>query len=380
MSEVSSLNDPRPHFRADHVGSLLRPQEVLAARADPGTTPEQLEAIENEHILRVLKRQKDLGFRIFTDGELRRQGFMSDFNDSVDGLDNDGSIARAWKSGSETGGAGTAVARLTGLVVSRIRQKKRLARHEIDFLRRHSPGDIKVTLPSANQFPAIAYRKGLSEQAYPTYSDFLWDVVPIIRSEVRAIVDEGAKYVQIDAPRYSYYLDPKWREYIRTEMGVSPDRALDEAIRADNACLQDARRAGVVLAIHLCRGNHRSRWYAEGGYDPIAEKLFAELDVDLFLLEYESERAGTFEPLRFVPAGKGVVLGLVSSKVPELEAQDALRRRIDEASRYVPLENLALSPQCGFASSMEGNLLTEEDQWRKMALVADTARLVWKDA
>jgi 5-methyltetrahydropteroyltriglutamate--homocysteine methyltransferase len=136
----------------------------------------------------------------------------------------------------------------------------------------------------------------------------------------------------------------------------------------------------VVLAIHLCRGNHRSRWYAEGGYDPIAEKLFAELDVDLFLLEYESERAGTFEPLRFVPAGKGVVLGLVSSKVPELEAQDALRRRIDEASRYVPLENLALSPQCGFASSMEGNLLTEEDQWRKMALVADTARLVWKDA
>jgi 5-methyltetrahydropteroyltriglutamate--homocysteine methyltransferase len=249
----------------------------------------------------------------------------------------------------------------------------------MDFLGRHSPGDIKMTLPSANQFPAIAYRKGLSEQAYPTYSDFLWDVVPIIRSEVCALVDEGAQYVQIDAPRYSYYLDPKWREYIRTEMGVSPDRALDEAIRADNACLEEARRPGVVLAIHLCRGNHRSRWYAEGGYDPIAEKIFAELDVDLFLLEYESERAGTFEPLRFVPPDKGVVLGLVSSKVPALETQDLVRRRIDEASRFVPLERLALSPQCGFASSMEGNLLTEEEQWRKMELVAGTARSVWGD-
>jgi 5-methyltetrahydropteroyltriglutamate--homocysteine methyltransferase len=193
-------------------------------------------------------------------------------------------------------------------------------------------------------------------------------------------VDEGAKYVQIDAPRYSYYLDPKWRDYIKTEMGVSPDRALEEAIRVDNACLDDARRPGVVLAIHLCRGNHRSRWYAEGGYDPIAEKLFNELDADLFLLEYESERAGTFEPLRFVPPGKGVVLGLVSSKVPALEAQDLVRRRIDEASRYVPLENLALSPQCGFASSMEGNLLTEDEQWRKLQLVADTARAVWGDA
>jgi 5-methyltetrahydropteroyltriglutamate--homocysteine methyltransferase len=162
-------------------------------------------------------------------------------------------------------------------------------------------------------------------------------------------------------------------------MGVSPDRALDEAVRADNACLEDARRPGVVLAIHLCRGNHRSRWYAEGGYDPIAEKLFEELDVDLFLLEYESERAGTFEPLRFVPRSKGVVLGLVSSKVPALETQDLVRRRIDEASRFVPLDNLALSPQCGFASSMEGNLLTEEEQWRKMELVADTARSVWGD-
>jgi 5-methyltetrahydropteroyltriglutamate--homocysteine methyltransferase len=160
-------------------------------------------------------------------------------------------------------------------------------------------------------------------------------------------------------------------------MGVSPDVALDEAIRVDNACLEGVQNEGVTLAIHLCRGNSRSRWYAEGGYDPIAEKLFNLLNVQLFLLEYESDRAGTFEPLRFVPRDKGVVLGLISTKLPELEAQDSLLRRIDEASRYVPLDNLALSPQCGFASSLEGNLLTEDEQWQKLQLVTDTARKVW---
>jgi 5-methyltetrahydropteroyltriglutamate--homocysteine methyltransferase len=158
---------------------------------------------------------------------------------------------------------------------------------------------------------------------------------------------------------------------------MDPDQALDEAIRADNACLEGARSEGVTLGIHLCRGNNRSHWYAEGGYDPIAEKLFNRLNVDLFLLEYESDRAGTFEPLRFVPKDKGVVLGLVSSKLPELESQGHLMRRIEEAAQYVPLENLALSPQCGFASSMEGNLLTEEEQWKKLRLVVETARAVW---
>jgi 5-methyltetrahydropteroyltriglutamate--homocysteine methyltransferase len=208
----------------------------------------------------------------------------------------------------------------------------------------------------------------------------LWDVVPVIKSEIRALVDEGVNYVQIDAPRYSYYLDPKWRDYVRREMDVSPDDALDEAIRVDNACLDGARREGVTLGIHLCRGNNRSQWYAEGGYDSIAEKLFNQLDVDLFLLEYESDRAGTFEPLRFVPPDKGVVLGLISSKVPQLEPQETLLRRIDQASQYVPLDNLAISPQCGFASSLEGNLLTEDEQWQKLQLVVETARKIWADA
>jgi 5-methyltetrahydropteroyltriglutamate--homocysteine methyltransferase len=362
-------------YRADHVGSLLRPVELLAARKSPETTREQLTALEDRYILSALARQKEAGLRIFTDGEFRRGGFMSGFYDSVEGLDNRADIARAWKGAASAPKTPTGI--LAGVVVEKMRQTKRLTQHETDFLKQHSPGDIKMTLPTANQFPAIVYKKGMSEKAYATRSDFLWDIVPIIKGEIAALVNEGVKYIQLDAPRYSYYIDPKWRNYVKEEMGMDPDEALDEAIRADNACLEGVRRKGVTLAIHLCRGNNRSHWYAEGGYDPIAEKLFNRLDVDLFLLEYESERAGTFEPLRFVPKDKGVVLGLVSSKLPELESQDRLIRRIEEASKYVPTENLALSPQCGFASSMEGNLLTEEEQWRKLQLVVETARAVW---
>jgi 5-methyltetrahydropteroyltriglutamate--homocysteine methyltransferase len=332
-----------------------------------------LKDLEDRHILRVLDRQKELGFRIFTDGELRRRGFMSDFHESVEGLDNTGEIMRAWQGAQ----GGSSKARLTGIVVDRLRQKKRLTANETPFLKEHSPGDIKMTVPSANQFPAIAYQKGLSDKVYGTYSDFLWDIVPIIRGEIHALARDGIRYIQIDAPRYSYYIDPKWRTYIRDQMGVDPEQALEEAIRVDNHCLEGVARNGIVIAMHLCRGNNQSKWYAEGGYDPIAEKIFTQLKVDVFLLEYESERAGSFEPLRFVPKGKSVVLGLVSSKVPQMEQPDELARRIDEAARYVPLENLALSPQCGFASTMEGNLLTEEQQWDKLRLVAETARRVW---
>lgn len=369
-------------YRADNVGSLLRPQELLDARAGNTATAEQLTALEDKHILRVLARQKDLGFKIFTDGEFRRQGFMSDFYDSVEGLDRAGEVLRPWKGASVaiggTSGKGTGGA--VGAVVDKIRQTKRLTDRETTFLKQHSPGDIKMTLPTANQFPAIVYKKGQSEKAYPTRSDFLWDIVPIVKSEIKALVDEGVKYVQIDAPRYAYYIDPKWRNYVKEEMGMDPEQALDEAIKADNACIEGLKREGVILAFHLCRGNNRSQWFAEGGYDPIAEKVFGQLDVDVFLLEYESERAGSFEPLRFVPKNKSVVLGLISTKLPQLESQDQLIRRIEEASKYMPLDRLALSPQCGFASAMEGNLLTEDEQWAKLKQVVDTARKVWQDA
>jgi 5-methyltetrahydropteroyltriglutamate--homocysteine methyltransferase len=363
-------------YRADHVGSLLRPQGIKDALVDTAGTHAQLTALEDKEILRVLGRQKDLGLRIFTDGEMRRGGFMSDFFDSVAGLDKAGDIERAWKSGNSK----VLIRGVAGVVSEKLRQLKRLTSHETRFLKLHSPGDIKMTLPTANQFPAIAYKTGISDAAYPTRSDFLWDIVPIIKAEIQALADEGVKYIQIDAPRYSYYIDPKWRGYVKDEMGMDPDQALDEAIRADNACLEGLKREGLVIAFHLCRGNNRSQWYAEGSYDPIAEKLFNQLSVDMFLLEYESERAGTFDPLRFVPRNKGVVLGLISSKLAQLESQGDVIRRIEEASRYVPLERLALSPQCGFASTMEGNLLTQEDQWAKLKLVVDTAHKVWNDA
>lgn len=365
-------------YHADHIGSLLRPAELLQGRNDERIDREQLRLLEDRHIQRVLARQKELGFKIFTDGEFRRRNFMSDFNESVEGIDEGDNLQRSWQAGS--GGSSPQPSRVPGIVTGKIKKTRRLTEHELAFLRQHSPGDIKITLPTANQFPAIAYKRGITDRIYPNHSALLWDIVPVIKSEIQALVGEGVRYVQIDAPRYSYYIDPKWRDYIKNEMGMDPEAALDEAIRADNTCLEGARRAGVILAIHLCRGNNRSQWYAEGGYDAIAEKLFGQLDVDAFLLEYESERAGTFEPLRFVPRGKTVVLGLVSSKVPELESEDQLKKRLDEAAKYLPLEDLAISPQCGFASTMEGNLLTEDEQWRKLQLVVETAQDVWARA
>jgi len=244
-------------------------------------------------------------------------------------------------------------------------------------LKQHSPGDIKMTLPSATQFPAIMFKWGTTDKIYKDHRALLCEIVQIIKAEVAKLAAEGVKYIQIDAPRYSYYMDPKWREWIRTNMRIEPHVALDDAIQADNECFRAARRPGVVLGIHLCRGNSRSHWYAEGGYDPIAEKLFATMDVDRFLLEYEDTRSGTFAPLRFVPKNKVVVLGLISSKIAKLESGDEIVRRVQQAAQYVPLENLALSPQCGFASTMEGNLLAEDDQWEKMRLVVETARRVW---
>jgi 5-methyltetrahydropteroyltriglutamate--homocysteine methyltransferase len=361
-------------YRADQVGSFLRPPELLETRR-AGLAGDRRRALEDEHIRRVLAKQQELGFGVFTDGELRRTNFMSDFTDAVEGFDFGDAVARSWQAG---GTAAVPVSSVTGVVTARLRQARSLTAHELPFLKAHSPGPIKMTLPSATQFPAIAYKRGISDKVYPTHSALLADIVAIMKAEVAALAAEGVPYIQIDAPRYSYYIDPKWRDYIRSEMGLDPEAALDEAVRADNACLTAGRRPGTTVAIHLCRGNNRSHWYAEGGYDPIAEKLFGGLQADRFLLEYDDDRSGTFEPLRFVPRGRTVVLGLVSSKVPRLESSRELARRIDAAARYVPLENLALSPQCGFASTMEGNLLSEEDQWAKLRLVVETAREVWK--
>ncbi len=361
-------------YRAEHVGSFIRPPELLQARRDVAADSPRLHALEDKYIQRVLMKQKELGFEVFTDGELRRSNFMSDFTDAVEGFDLGDATVRTWKAGQaqESG-----VSKVAGIVTSKLRQFRPLTGHELAYMKTHSPGAIKMTLPSATQFPAIAFKWGITDKVYRDHLELLWDIVEIMKADLSKLSTEGVDYIQIDAPRYSYYMDPKWREWIRTEMKIEPDVLLDESIRADNACLNAARRPGLTLAIHLCRGNNRSHWYAEGGYDSIAEKLFGSMAVDRFLLEYDDDRSGTFEPLRLVPRGKTVVLGLVSSKLPQLEDTDLMIERIKEASRYVPLDDLALSPQCGFASTMEGNLLTEEDQWAKLQLVVDTARRVW---
>jgi 5-methyltetrahydropteroyltriglutamate--homocysteine methyltransferase len=373
-AEVARSKGMPALYRADHVGSFLRPAELLEARRN-GKDPQRLRELEDRQIARVLAKQKELGFEIFTDGEFRRRNFMSDFTDAVEGFDLGDSLDRTWEA-AEAKGAATL--RVAGIVMAKLKQVRPLTGHELPYLKAHSPGAIKMTLPSATQFPAISYKRGVTDKVYDTHSALLRDILAIMKADLTKLAGEGVKYIQIDAPRYSYFMDDKWRQWIRNEMKVEPGALLDESIRADNDCFRAARRPGVTLAIHLCRGNNRSHWYAEGGYDSIAEKLFGTMDVDRFLLEYDDERSGTFEPLRFVPRGKTVVLGLISSKRPQLEKADVLALRIEQASRFVPLENLAVSPQCGFASTMEGNLLTEDDQWAKLELVVKTARQVWK--
>jgi 5-methyltetrahydropteroyltriglutamate--homocysteine methyltransferase len=367
------------NYHADHVGSLLRPKELLDARTSHASSSAELHAIEDHHILRVLDNQKELGFGVFTDGELRRRNFMSDFTDAVEGFDFQDSVSRKWSEDAEKKAAAptTAVSSINGIVTSRLKQREPLTGRELPFLKKHAPGPIKMTLPSATQFPAISFKHGITDSVYRDPYELLDAIVQIMAEDVRALAKSGISYLQIDAPRYSYYLDAKWTAWMKEELRVDPAQMLTASLKADNACFAAARREGVTLAIHLCRGNNRSHWYAEGGYDAIAERFFNELAVDRFLLEYDDYRSGGFEALRFVPKGKTVVLGLVSTKRAELENKADVLRRMSDASKVLPLEQLAVSPQCGFASTMEGNLLTEDDQWAKLKLVADVAKEVW---
>jgi 5-methyltetrahydropteroyltriglutamate--homocysteine methyltransferase len=364
-------------FFADHVGSLLRPAELLHARSSL-IPPEELPALEDQEILRLLQRQKEIGLEVFTDGEIRRTNFMSDITEAVEGFDFGDAVQRSWNEGAKQAGSKAGVVSVvTGIVTSTLKQRHPFTGRELPFLLEHAPGPIKITLPSATQFPAISFKYGITDAVYRDPYALLSAITALMVEDLRSLAASGISYLQIDAPRYSYYLDPKWTAWLEKELRVDPAQMLTASLEADNACFAAARHAGVTLAIHLCRGNNRSHWYAEGGYDGIAERLFHELAVDRFLLEYDDERSGTFEPLRFVPKGKTVVLGLVSTKRAALERKEDLLRRIDEAAKFVPLEQLALSPQCGFASTMEGNLLTEDDQWAKLKLVVDTAREMW---
>jgi 5-methyltetrahydropteroyltriglutamate--homocysteine methyltransferase len=363
----------KPQVRADQVGSLLRPPELLAARTacnESRLSLEDLRTAEDHAIHDALRHQRDAGIDVFTDGEMRRSSWLSDMAEAVDGFVPE-SVTLDWK-----GPGGKTEASAALVAGARLRKRRRLTGHELLFFKMSAAWPFKITLPAASNFMVSSYKEGITDKVYPHREDLLGDLVGIIRDEVAWLQAEGVPYVQLDAPFYSFYFDPLQRERLSTA-GRDADRELEFAIAGDNAVLRDIPRDELTLAVHICRGNNRSRWYTEGTYDAIAEKLFGSLDVDTFLLEYDTERSGGFEPLRLVPRGKTVVLGLVTSKEPQLESPDDLRRRIDEAAKYIPLENLAISTQCGFASTAPGNLLTMDQQWRKLALVAETARKVW---
>ena len=368
MRSISSV-------RADQVGSLLRPPELLEARQarQAGRLSDAaLTELEDEAILAALRRQQATGQQMYVDGEFRRTGFMTGFPESVAGFVQDTYAPIAWKGGSGNEGPSPN----TQLVIGhRLKSKKRIAKNEADFLKQHAPGAFKITLPSPAVFAAIFWRRGVSEGAYPTPGDFLTDAASILASEAQALANEGTPYIQLDAPVYTHWADASLTAKYQ-QAGFNMDRFLSEAIAAENIILDAA--APATTGVHLCRGNSMGRWLAEGGYDKIAERLFNELRCDRLLLEYDGPRAGDFAPLRYVPKNKIVVLGLITTKHGELETRDEILRRIDEAARYIPLEQLALSPQCGFASSGRGNPLTEEQQWRKLELVSAVAETVWK--
>ena len=334
----------------------------------------ELRAVEDRAILAALERQRAAGVQVYTDGEFRRTGFQNDLIESVEGFVNveTPAVVRIWQGpGDQPTEQGT-----RQVVGGELRQVRSLTENQRAFLQSNAPGPVKMTIPSPSQFPALTFQPGVTDRFYATRSELLWEIAAIIKAEVSLLAESGVDYIQVDAPRYSYYVDPKWRQHLR-DLGEDPDRMFEEAVDSEAHCLEQARRPDNTVAFHVCRGNNQSKWYAEGGYEAIAERLFNTLPVDRFLLEYDTDRAGTFEPLRFVPDGKIVVLGLVSSKEATLESPDYVMRRIEEASAYVPLGNLALSPQCGFASTAPGNLLTEEQQWRKLELVAEVSRRVW---
>jgi 5-methyltetrahydropteroyltriglutamate--homocysteine methyltransferase len=371
-------------YRADHIGSLLRPPELLQARAayDQGRmTLAQLRQSEDTAILQALALQRQVGIDVYTDGEYRRRWFAAAFEESVEGIteDPEATADRRWQGQHNAQAMATAAdLRLTQRVVgAKLRQVRRLTAHESGFLQQHAPGPYKITMPGVMTRALAWYKPGLTDRFYPTRADLVQEFVGMIQREVQALLNEGVSYIQLDSLHYVIRLaDPRYRQQM-TQAGADLDKELDEVIAADNASLQGARKPGVTVGLHMCRGNNRSAWISEGGYEAVAEKAFNLLDVDRFLLEYDTERAGGFEPLRFVPRGKTVVLGLISSKVPQLESPDQLRRRIDEAAQYVALEHLALSPQCGFASTAPGNMLTWDEQRRKLELVVETAHRVW---
>ena len=363
--------------RADQIGSLKRPPELIQAWGQlfaGQLAPERLSEIEDRAIEAAFQREQETGIGIYTDGEFRRIVYLTSLAQAVDGFVMGQGDTLPWKA---TGGEVPREMQEFTLpvVTERLRLKFRVSAQESAFLRAHAPGPFKITIPSPMHFVNGSWKKGISDAAYATPYDLLSDITRILAEEAAELAREGVPYIQVDSPTYTQFVDAEWDEWFAAH-AMDKDRLLDAAMASDNAILDAAHAGGAVTGVHLCRGNGMGAWLSSGGYDPIADKVFS-LHADRLLLEYDTERAGSFDALRAVPSDKLVVLGLVSTKTAELESRDELRRRIDEASAFVPIERLALSPQCGFASDFRGNPISENDQWRKLELVASVANEVW---
>jgi 5-methyltetrahydropteroyltriglutamate--homocysteine methyltransferase len=357
-------------FHSDVVGSLLRPTYLKEGReqfASGKLSPAEFKAIEDRAVNECIDLQIDAGMEVITDGEMRRYAFYGHLIDAVEGFDKFGGWAIPFR--DDKGGQ---LVLPRPVVVSRLKRKHPLCAEEFTYVRARTSHPAKTTMISAQQAAAY-YDRAKSVAAYPTVDAYLADLVDILRDEVAELIRLGCTYIQIDSPQYTALLDPQLREGYR-QRGSDPDRLLDLSIEMDNAVIAD--HSGVTFGLHLCRGNNQSKFYAAGDYGPIA-RVFRTTKFNRFLLEYDDERSGGFEPLRQVPEDRVVVLGLVSSKRAQLESKEEVRKRIESAAAYIPMDRLALSTQCGFASTMEGNLVTAADQKAKVRLVAEIAEEVW---
>lgn len=362
-------------FRADHVGSFLRPKYLLEARdqfAKGDITAEQLRAVEDKAITEIVKFQEDVGLKTITDGEFRRTYFHIDFLKQIGGVQSD--EPRTIEKPDGTLELAPPVIRVTG----KVKHVKEIQLADFQYLKSqvskgHTP---KVSIPSPTMLHFRGGRAGIDSKAYPElYPDFYQDVANAYGDELRSLAGAGCTFVQLDDTNLAYLCDEHMREAARAR-GDDPNELPRRYARFINRVVEQ-KPDGMTLGIHLCRGNFKSTHAASGNYEPVAEALLSEMKVDTYFLEYDDDRSGDFRPLRFVPKGKLVVLGLVTTKVGTLESKDDLKRRIDEAAKYVPLEQLALSPQCGFSSTVHGNAVTVEDERNKLRLVIETAQEVW---
>ena len=361
-----------PPFRADHVGSLLRPaalKETRARRERNEITAAALRAVEDREIEKVIKKQEEIGLKFATDGELRRSWWQFDFFKDLDGVE-------LYQVGEGIAFHGVATKAESVRVVGRVRYATHPHIDDFRFVKDHARVTAKMTIPAPGVLHFRQGRGSISRELYPDLDGYFEDVGNAYRSAVRAFYDAGCRYLQLDDTTWSMMCDARELGHSR-ERGDDPPKLPAAYARMINRAL-DGKPADMAVTMHSCRGNFRSTWIAEGGYEPMAELLFNEVGVDGYFLEYDSARAGGFEPLRFFPKGrKQLVLGLVTSKSGALESKDDIKRRIEEATKYVALEQLCLSPQCGFASTEEGNVLSENEQWAKLRMIVELADEVW---